>query len=683
MLINRWTLREGAPKPLGATWLEAQQQFNFALFSKHATGVTLVLFSKSSPATPIASFTLDHLLNKTGSVWHIMVPLKAMKSADYYAYQVDGPFEPEQGHRFDPEKYLLDPYAKGVYFPPEFSREKHKERGSNAGFAALGVVPVAHNYDWSGDVEPERHTHDLIIYEMHVAGFTKDASSKVKKKHRGTFAGVVEKIPHLKALGVTAVELLPVHQFDPEEANYWGYMTLNFFTPNLSYTSGEPGNQQLDEFRDMVKALHQAGIEVILDVVYNHTTEDNEAGPTFSYRGIDNKSYYILLEDERLYCNDAGTGNVLQCADPNVRTMVIDSMRFWVEEMHVDGFRFDLASILTRNRDGSVNSDDPALISIISNMKPFANTRLIAEAWDIAAYQLGQSFPGTMWYQWNGKFRDDIREFIKGSGTVSGLMTRLYGSADLFPDDLEAAYHAFQSVNFITAHDGFTMRDLVSYNHKHNAANGHAGTDGTDDNCSWNCGIEGDEEATPKVWALRHQQIKNMACLLMISNGTPMIVAGDEFMNTQGGNNNPYNQDNEITWLNWQDLTDNKDIFSFFQGMIAFRKAHPSLGRSRYWREDVMWYGPTGPVDFSEDSKTLAFLLKGESEGDTDLFVMINAFWEPIDFILPEGKASDWLEAVNTAEKSGQDCCAPGTEKSLKRLSKRVEPRSIVVCIRK
>jgi len=682
MLINRWTLAEGAPKPLGVNWLADHQQYNFALFSKHAVVVRLLLFTQDDPANPSAEFTLDYLQHKTGSVWHIAVPKTQMHDAKYYAYQVDGPYEPSQGHRFDPEKHLLDPYATSVYFPPGYSREQHKQRGSNKGKAPLGVIPQPHTYDWDGDRLPTRHTHDLVIYEMHVAGFTQHPSSGVTAQQRGTFAGLTKKIPHLKALGVTAVELLPIHQFDPEENNYWGYMTLNFFTPNLGYTQGDPGSAQLDEFRDMVKALHQADIEVILDVVYNHTTEDNEDGPTFSYRGIDNRSYYILEEDKRRYCNDAGTGNVLRCANPHVRGLVLDSMRFWVDEMHVDGFRFDLASILTRDHDGSVMADPP-IISAISNMSCFSNVRLIAEAWDISAYQLGQSFPGTMWQQWNGKFRDDIRQFVKGSGSIADLMTRLYGSADLFPDDLASAYHPFQSVNFVTAHDGFTLYDLVSYNEKHNEANGHEGTDGCGDNFSWNCGDEGDANLTPKLLTLRKQQVKNFASLLMLSNGVPMIVAGDEFMNTQHGNNNPYNQDNEITWLDWGRLQEHNDMFLFFQKIIEFRKTHPSLGRSRYWREDITWYGEMGAVDFSPHAKALAYHLLGQQVQDQDIYVMINAHWDAIDFQIQAGAAGDWWEAINTGNPSPQDCAALGQETQLKTLNKKVQGRSIVVCVKR
>ncbi len=590
--MNHWTTTEGSPFPLGVTWIEEEQACNFALYSKHATGMILLLYAEDDLVNPVYQYRMNYLKNKTARIWHCRVPVTVMNNAKYYGYIVEGPFNPVAGHRFDAQKVLLDPYAKAVFFPDDFSREVARNSGFNAGKAPLGVINGERiAFDWGNDRRPH-HTFDTIIYELHVKGFTMRPNSGVSAAKRGTYAGLIEKIPYLKELGVTVVELMPIHQYDPQEGNYWGYMPLNFFAPHHAYASTKVAGEQINEFRAMVKAFHQADIEVILDVVYNHTTEGDETGPTYSYRGIDNSTYYLLEENRQRYRNDSGTGNVLHCANRCVRKMILDSMRFWVKEMHIDGFRFDLASIFIRNSDGSLNLHDPPLIFEITAEPEFANIRLIAEAWDISSYQLGRNFPGIIWLQWNGKFRDDVRAFMKGdNGKVGALMTRLYGSDDLFPDDLSSACHAYQSVNYVTSHDGFCLYNLVSYNTKHNEANGHNNTDGTDNNLSWNCGWEGDENVPQEVMELRKRQIKNFCCILLLSNGTPMFCAGDEFMNTQGGNNNPYNQDNETTWLNWDLLEKNHDIFRFFKMMIVFRKAHPSLGRSRFWREDVRWYG--------------------------------------------------------------------------------------------
>jgi glycogen operon protein len=476
---------------------------------------------------------------------------------------------------------------------------------------------------------------------------------------------------------------MPVFQFDPQEGNYWGYMPLSLFALHHLYAASHDLGAEINEFRAMVKALHQADIEVILDVVYNHTTEDDEYGPTYSFRGIDNSSYYLLAQDRRRYINDSGTGNVLNTANRHVRAMVLDSLRYWVKEMHIDGFRFDLASLFTRNSDGSIDYEAPPIIAAIRTDPELADCRLIAEAWDISSYQVGRAFPGVSWMQWNGCFRDDVRRFVRGDrGMVGQLMLRLYGSDDLFPDSLKEARHAFQSVNYITSHDGFSLYDLVSYNTKHNEANGLGNTDGMDENFSWNCGQEGDENLLPAVFALRKRQVKNFCCLLMLANGTPMFCAGDEFMKTQGGNNNPYNQDNEITWLDWDLVEQNRDIFRFFKLMIAFRKAHPSLGRSRFWREDVSWYG-TGPdVDLSESSRSLALCLHGGTEHDQGIYIMINAFETDLGFIVQEGSARHWRRVVDTSLESPDDILEPGKEMSLASLSYPVRGHSVVVLVR-
>jgi len=679
-----WSQIEGSPQPLGCTWLESEKCFNFALYSTHATSVTLLLYTANDLINPARRIALNHLIHKSRRIWHCRLAADKISDACYYAYSIDGPNNPAaEFHAFDPDKVLLDPYAKLVFFPPNFRRSASRGRGSNAGRAPLGILPrCSPMFNPASEPKP-RHTSDAIIYEMHVRGFTKRDNSGVSSENRGTFAGVIEKIPYLKELGITAVELMPTFQYDPDEGNYWGYMTLNFFSPHQGYAVTSGSAAATAEFRAMVKALHSAGIEVILDVVYNHTTEAGADGPNYSYRGICNSAYYLLDPGMTYYRNDTGTGNVLRSAHPAVRKMIIDSLRFWALEMDVDGFRFDLASIFTRNNDGSINLEDPPLISEITSGAQWARRRLIAEAWDPVSYELGRSFPGLSWSQWNGRFRDDVRAFVKGDlGKIGDFMTRLYGSSDLFPDDLDNAYHASQSVNYVTSHDGFCLYDLVSFNDKHNLANGQNNSDGTDNNLSWNCGWEGDQGLPSEVMKLRKQQIKNFFTILMVSNGTPMFCAGDEFMNTQHGNNNPWNQDNETTWLNWDLLKRNTDIFRFFKGMIAFRKAHPSLARSRFWRQEVSWYGVEGPVDLSHWSRSLAFCLRGASQADRDIYVMINAYWEDLNFKIQDGKAGDWLCVADTGMMSPSDFFEAGRETPVASSSYEVKARSVVVLLR-
>ncbi|NTW03076.1 MAG: glycogen-debranching protein [Oscillochloris sp.] len=680
--VGDWDLEEGSPAPLGATWVHARQGYNFALYSRHATSITLLFYRKGDVFNPCYKYRLDYLKHKTERVWHCWVPGVAIPDAYYYAYRVDGPNDPMAGHRFDRSKILLDPFATEVFFPEGYDRAAACIPGLRTdGRAPLGVLParIPHSplppFDWGEDLRP-RHTSQTIVYELHVKGFTAHPSSGVTPERCGTFSGLIDKIPYLKELGITVVELLPVHQFDPEERNYWGYMTLNFFAPHHNYAVGDP----VQEFRQLVKAMHEAGIEVWLDVVYNHTSEGDQNGPTYCYRGIDNRSYYLLQPDRRYYTNDTGTGNTLRCANPGPRGIILGSLTYWTQHMHVDGFRFDLASILTRNDDGSVNTLDPAVVAEISTLARYNDIKLVAEAWDIGSYQLGRTFPGQTWLQWNGKFRDDVRSFIRGDQSlVPALMRRIYGSDDLFPDSLHDACRPYQSVNFITAHDGFCLYDLTAYNQKHNDTNGHNNTDGSDDNYSWNCGWEGDIGASPEVQTLRRRQVKNFCTLLMLSNGTPMFCAGDEFLNTQYGNNNPYNQDNEITWLNWEQLHQNRDIFRYFQKMIAFRKAHPTIMRSRFWRDDVRWYGVNGPPDQASYSHTLAYYLNGASVGDDDLYVMINAYWEDLDFRIAEHSPHGWLRVADTGLPCPHDIVDPGQEVKIVAPHYTVGARSIVI----
>jgi isoamylase len=676
-----WEQAEGSPLPLGATWIEEEQAFNFALVAEHAEGVTLLLYSASDLVAPVLSFRFDFLRNKSGRIWHCRIPSAQMGDACYYAYSVSGP-SGSCLHSFDSEKVLLDPYARGIYFPARFDRDAAARAGPNAGKAPLGVLDAHRpSFDWSGDRAP-RPESDAIIYELHVKGFTKHPSSGVDPALAGTYAGLIEKIPYLKALGVTVVELMPIFQRDPQEKDYWGYMPLNFFAPHAQYASNRDEDGQHIEFRRMVKAFHQADIAVVLDVVYNHTCEGDHRGPIYSYKGIDAGNYYMLCSDPaNPYVNYSGTGNTLNFGEGHVRKMVMDSLRFWRREMHIDGFRFDLASVFSREADGSLNWGDAPLFSQIAADPELGLLRLIAEPWDTGAYQLGRGFPGVTWLQWNGRFRDDVRRFVKGDpGMVSELMRRIYGSDDLFPDSRPDAYHAYQSLNYVTSHDGFTLYDLVSYNEKHNWANGNNNQDGMDANFSWNCGHEGDKGAPVDVLRLRRQQVKNFCCLLLLSNGIPMFRAGDEFLNTQFGNNNPYNQDNETGWLDWRQLHLNQDIYRFFKSMIAFRKAHPSLCRSRFWREDVAWYGTSGAVDSSYESRTLALCLHGTSQEDDDLYVMVNAYWQPLDFTVQDGSADQWKRIVDTALPSPEDFSEQGVLIGSPRY--RVAPRSIVVLLR-
>ena len=675
-----WEQIEGSPLPLGANWIEQDRAFNFSIYAEHAESVTLLLYAPPELVNPAFTYRFDFLRNKSGRIWHCRIPISHIGECRYYAYSVAG--EDQTGvHSFDSQKVLLDPYAKAVFFPPEFDRTRAMREGSDAGSAPLGVL-MGHTaqFDWGESVSP-RHEADAIVYELHVRGFTKNPNSGVVPARAGTYAGLVDKIPYLKDLGVTVVELMPIYQRDPQEGDYWGYMPLNFFSPHAQYVSSCDDEQCL-EFKRMVKAFHEAGIGIVLDVVYNHTCEGDHKGPIYSYKGFGSASYYMMTPDPtNPYANYSGTGNTLNFGRGHVRKMVMDSLRYWKNEMRVDGFRFDLASVFSRNADGSLNWGHAPIFAEIGADPDLALLRLIAEPWDTGAYQLGPGFPGITWLQWNGRFRDDVRRFVKGDGgMVPDLMRRIYGSDDFFPDNRYDAYHAYQSVNYLTSHDGFTLYDLVSYNEKHNWANGNNNQDGMNDNYSWNCGHEGDAGAPAEVLALRRRQVKNFFCLLMLSNGTPMFRAGDEFLNTQFGNNNPYNQDNLTGWLDWSQLESNHDIFRFFKRMIAFRKNHPTLARSRFWREDVAWYGTAAAADLSADSHSLAFCLHGASQNDQDIYVMINAYWEDLEFHIQEGRAPEWTRIVDTALPTPNDF--PDSSEPLETLSYAVGPRSVVVLVR-
>lgn len=660
--MRLWESVEGSPFPLGVRWIESERAYNFALYSKHAETVRLLLYTANDVAQPLFTYEFDYRRNKSGPVWHCRLPESDVNNAKYYAYQVDGP--PPAGeygwHNFDPEKILVDPYARAIHFPNEFDRLAACRPGSNAGKAPLGVLTARDPaFDWEDDERP-RHDSDLVIYELHLRGFTQHPSSGLPANHLGTFLGVIDKIPYLVDLGITAVELMPVFQFDPQEGNYWGYMPLHFFAPHHEYASDPNACSQRVEFCSMVKALHKAGIEVILDVVYNHTCEGGDRGPNYSYKGIDSSTYYMVTGDaDSPYANYSGTGNTLHTANRAVRRCILDSLRFWDSEMHVDGFRFDLASIFTRDSDGSVNLKDPPILGQISADFELGDNRLIAEPWDAGgAFHLGKKFPGQRWMQWNSRYRDTLQRFLRGElGLVSDLMTRIYGSDDLFPDDRNRAYQPALSVNYVSSHDGLTLYDLVAYNAKRNWDNGQENRDGGRD-YSQDCGWHGDEGVPDYVIHLRKQLVKNFVCLLMLSNGTPMFRMGDEFMQTQRGNNNPYNQDNDTSWLNWDLLRCHADVFRFFKEIIAFRKMHPSISRSRFWRDDVAWYGAQRRVDLSASSQQLAYCLHGSSQDDDNIYVMINGGGEPIEFEIHEN--GEWQRIIDTSKDSPDDFVAHG-----------------------
>jgi isoamylase len=674
---NQWERQYGSPEHLGATWIGNQQAWNFALYSKHADQVTLCCYADDL-YRPCFIYAFDQYLNKTGRIWHARIRASDMNDARYYGYRVDGPkSSPGFGfdwHNFDRDKVLLDPYAQSVYFPPNFSRAAACGSGSNEGSAPLGRLLIERDsFNWEDD-RPQRHGQSLVIYELHVGHFTRNLNSSLPEGLCGTYRGVIQKIPHLEELGVTAVELMPVFQFDPQEGSAWGYMTLNFFAPHHAYFTSPEASAQKNEFREMVKALHAAGMEVLLDVVYNHTTEGDQNGPIYSFKGIDSSSYYMIEKDNSLapYSNWTGTGNTILASNAAVRRLVLDSMRYWVEEMHVDGFRFDIASVLAVDTEGNVRgfAEDAPLFDEIAADPVLNKVRLIAEQWSME----NAKFPGRVWHQWNGRYRDCLRRFVKGDfGQIGTLMSSLYGSSDLFPDSLPYSMHPCQSINYIASHDGLRMGDLVCFTHP---------TDGDDyPQYGWDCGHPGISNIPPAVATLRKRQIKNFCTLLMLSNGTPMILMGDEFMQHQQGYRNPYNIDSPVTWINWDLKQTNQDVFEFFKKMIAFRKGHPSLCRSGYWRDAVRWYGTEGPCDLSAHCRILAFFLDGRGADDDDLYVMINAYWDSLSFKLQQGEPQQWERVIDTSCASPNDIILAGGP-SPDSDHYTVEGRSVVVFLR-
>ncbi|MCR5612192.1 glycogen debranching protein GlgX [Treponema sp.] len=707
------TVLEGNPDVLGAT--VTPRGINFAIFSRDATRVMLCFFDSATSAKPYAFAEFDPENNRTGDIWHALIP--DVKPGSLYLYRIDGPHEIHRGLRFDFSKYLFDPYAKAF---SEGSVYKH--------LASVGViesdamfVPDREPFDiplfpkcvvvdddefnWEDDKPINRPLNESVIYEVHLKGFTASSTSGVSCP--GTYKGFIEKIPYLKELGITAVELLPVYEFDENENgntnpkngerlyNYWGYSTIGFFAPKQGYSSDKTPGGCVREFKNLVKELHKAGIEVILDVVYNHTAEGNENGSTYEFKGIQNDVYYHLVEgDMQYYKNYTGCGNTVNCNHPVVREFIMDSLKYWVTQMHVDGFRFDLAPILCRSQTGQLLTFPP-LTNQIAEDPILHDTKIIAEPWDAAGGYLVGRFPGGRWSEWNDRYRDDIRRFIRGDEfTSTAAATRLAGSSDLY---LFSGRKPYNSINFITAHDGFTMNDLVSYNGKHNDENGEENRDGNDNNLSYNHGFEG-ECSNEKIERLRIQQIKNFMTCLFVAQGTPMFVAGDEFRRTQNGNNNAYCQDNETTWLDWNLAQKNASLVRFTKGLIAFRKAHPIFNRFHFFGEteaekkngvDLVWYDFDGRVpDWSKLNRFLACEIFGsrykKEDGTTDenLYVGINTDRHDLTVILPaleNGKV--WARVVDTSYPDGEDITDEGKEESLLSQRRYIIPANSIVVL--
>jgi glycogen operon protein len=676
----------GCPYPLGA--LVEPDGVNFSVFSRSAERLELLLYDDVDADEPVRVIRLDPGEHRTYHYWHTFIP--GLRPGQLYAYRAYGPADPERGLRFDPTKVLLDPYGRAIATPTDYRRTAACLPGPNDRHAFKSVVADVSTYDWEGDTHLRRPFAETVIYEMHVGGFTKHASSGVEPDHRGTFLGLIDKIPYLKDLGITAVELLPVFQFDRQDAppgliNYWGYAPVSFFAPHCGYSSCNDPLAPLNEFRDMVKALHRAGIEVILDVVYNHTAEGGEEGPTMGFRGLENSVYYILDDGGAKYANYAGTGNTLNANQSIVRRLILDSLHYWVREMHVDGFRFDLASILSRDEQGNPIPNPPVLWDIESD-PALAGTKLIAEAWDAAGlYQVGH-FIGDSWKEWNGQFRDDVRAFVRGDdGMVARLANRLLGSPDLYAgEDREAE----QSINFVTSHDGFTLNDLVSYSRKHNEANGEANRDGTDANYSSNHGIEGPTD-DPAIETLRRRQIKNLHAINLLSLGAPMILMGDEVRRTQYGNNNAYCHDSELSWFDWTNLNNHNDIHRFVKELISLRFIRESVSREQHLtlkeltrRARVKLHGINlGSPDFRHDSHSLA-LAASSLSGDLLMHFALNGWTEPLEFelpVLPDWATSGWLRVVDTSLESPDDITPPQSAPRVEGRSYLVKDRSVIV----
>ncbi len=674
----------GRSYPLGASFYDGG--VNFSLYSKNARKVELFFFDDVDDPHPGRTISLDPARNRTFHYWHTYV--RGVQEGQLYAYRVHGPFDPDKGLRFDGKKVLLDPYARTVVAGKNYQREAAIKAGDNAGHAMKCVVVDPRAYDWEDDTPLGTDYAISVIYEMHAAGFTRHPSSGLSPEKRGTYAGLIEKIPYLQELGITAVELLPVQQFDEQDApaplkNYWGYNPVGFFAPHCGYSSIKDPLGTINEFRDMVKAFHRAGIEVILDVVFNHTAEGDQQGPTLSLRGLENEAYYILGKDKSRYEDYTGTGNSINANHSVVRRLILDCLKYWVMEMHVDGFRFDLASVLSRGEKGEQLANPPILWAIESAPE-LAHTKIIAEAWDAAGlYQVG-SFIGDRWTEWNGRFRDDIRRFVKGDeGMIQHLGNRILGSPDIYTN-LERDFN--RSINFLTCHDGFTLNDLVSYNEKHNEGNRENNRDGAAENFSWNCGVEG-PTADHHIRNLRIRQIKNFFTLLFISQGTPMLLMGDEVRRTQQGNNNAYCQDNEISWFNWDLVHENKNVLAFVKGVISFTQARDIFSYEGSLSENsgsgqphIVWHGvKLHKPDWNNNSHSLACTLI-HPQADEQLHVMMNAYWKELEFEIPRlDKKKQWNRIIDTFQSPPHDFYPIPQSQPVDDHIIKVAPRAIVL----
>jgi glycogen operon protein len=674
-------VRVGSPLPLGTQ--ETPGGVNFAIFSRHASCVRLEFFDRPEDAKPARVIHLDSARHRTGDVWHVWVA--RLLPGQLYGYRVDGPYEPSKGHRFNVNRLLLDPFATAISRLPPWNfalargyaasgseQDLTPSKWDNSGSTPKCVL-LNESFDWRGD-QPLRHPWSkTVIYEMHVRGFTIHSNSGVD--HPGTYSGLIEKLPYLKRLGITAVELMPVQEFNETSVarlnpqthqalkNYWGYEPLVFCAPKASYSSaGDLGQQKL-EFKEMIRAFHHAGIEVILDVVFNHTAEADELGPTLCFRGIDNAIFYTLADDKRYYKDYTGTGNTINANHPVVRDHILGALRYWMIEMHVDGFRFDLASVLGRDESGRLLADAP-LLGRIAEDPILRDVKIIAEAWDAAgAYQVG-SFSERRWAEWNGRYRDDVRRFWRGDeGMLGAFASRICGSADIY---CKSGKGPEGSINFVTCHDGFTLNDLVTYRAKHNEANDENNQDGTDANLSENYGAEG-PSTDAAIETLRRRQIKNFLLTLLISRGVPMLLAGDEVRRTQGGNNNAYCQDNETSWLDWTQLEQHQEIYRFTRDMIAFRRAHPVLRKEHFYTEtDIRWLSESGGSPDWSDPKAKGLACLIQEGGDDALLLMFNADTRDIDFGLPAlPQGSRWNLAVDTSRVTPPDLPAAGAVTSV------------------
>jgi glycogen operon protein len=714
MVFGNFTVEEGKPLPLGATLTATG--VNFSIFSRRALSITLILFENAEPGAERQEITLDSRKNRTGDVWHCFV--SGIGAGFCYLYRADGPFNPEKGMRFNPNRALLDPYAKALHGVSKWdfggalayvSGDARKDLSFNAvdnTDSSPRCIVVDNSFDWQGDRPLNYPLRYSVIYETHVRGLTIHPSAGTE--HPGTYLGLVEKIPHFKDLGITSIELLPIHEFYENELsainprtgkrlkNYWGYSTAAFFAPKSSYAFDKSAGGQVNEFKTMVRELHKAGIEVILDVVFNHTAEGNELGPTFSFKGLDNSIYYILNDNKRYYQNYSGCGNTVNCNNPVMRGMIIDCLNYWVVEMHIDGFRFDLGSILGRDQKGRL-MENPPMLEKIAEEPVLRHTKIIAEAWDAGgAYQVGW-FPGR-WAEWNDRFRDDVRKYWRGDpGTVRDMATRLSGSSDIFLRDGRKPFH---SINYFACHDGFTLKDLVSYNSKHNEENGEENRDGGGNNISFNYGFEGPSQ-NPGIEAVRQRQMKNFIATLMISQGTPMLLGGDEFARTQQGCNNAYCQDNEISWFDWSLKNQNHGLYRFAKEIIALRLRHPGFMRPEFYtgREgsynalpDITWFDEKGgALDWMGKNLYLALRMDGTKadiladRDDNDFYIMLNSGLQDCVFhfcAAPNGK--NWFRSVDTALSSPEDIYSAGSEQDLGgALSYTVQSRSIVILLSK